>query len=284
MATQRAGADKAAAVLAEVRADAPSIDRAQTLLWLQRAMGGGKLAASDDVPTLAAPWVRATDGGGTSWRLPSGTAVPSTLELPAGQKAAWAFVSYESSETQAPALDAKVERTLWRVVTEPRPAPQAPAAPAPGQPAAAPSASVSTVDDGRITVKLEAVKPGTPLDTNALYLDQLTVTAPKAMRWSLVEAALPPGAAVEESTWGIDMADSAGKLQPMERAQSQGTAQGYAVPVDSLVAGTPLTVRHLVRFSQRGTFKLPPARLFRMYEPEAKAFEDGGRWASVEVR
>lgn len=284
MATQRAGADKAAAVLGEVRADAPSIDRAQTLLWLQRAMGGNRLAASEGTPALALPWVRATDGGGTSWRLPPGTAAPATLDLPAGQKAAWAFVSYESNETQAPALDAKVERTLWRVVTEPRPAPQAPAAATPGQPAAAPSAPVSTVDDGRITVKLEAVKPGTPLDTNALYLDQLTVTAPKAMRWSLVEAALPPGAAVEESTWGIDMADSAGKLQPMERAQSQATAQGYAVPVESLVAGTPLTVRHLVRFSQRGTFKLPPARLFRMYEPEAKAFEDGGRWASVEVR
>ena len=287
MATQRASADKAAAVLGEVRADTPSIDRAQTLLWLQRAMGavgGSKVPARADVPALAAPWVRATDGSGTSWRLPSGTAAPATLELPAGQKAAWAFVRYESNETQAPALDAKVERTLWRVVAEPRPAPEPPAAATPGQPTPAPSAAASTVDDGRITVKLEAVKPGTPLDTNALYLDQLTITAPKAMRWSLIEAALPPGAAVEESTWGIDMADSAGKLQPMERAQSQATAQGYAVPVDTLEAGKSLTVRHLVRFAQRGTFKLPPAHLFRMYEPEAKAFEGSGRWASVEVR
>ncbi|WP_218967444.1 MG2 domain-containing protein [Variovorax sp. 54] len=282
MATQRASADKAAAVLGQIRADTPSIDRAQTLLWLHRALGGSRLAAGTDAaPSLGAPWVRATDGTGTSWRLPPGAAAPATLELPAGQKAAWAFVSYESNEAQAPALDAKVERTLWRVVTQPRPAPEPPAAAAPGQPAPAP---VPVVSDGRITVKLEAVKPGTPLDTNALYLDQLTVTAPKALRWSLVEAALPPGAAVEESTWGIDMADSAGKLQPMERAQSQATAQGYAVPLDTLVAGTPLTVRHLVRFSQRGTFKLPPARLFRMYEPEAKAFEGDGRWAGVEVR
>ncbi|WP_198787856.1 MG2 domain-containing protein [Variovorax sp. IB41] len=286
MATQRAGADKAAAVLGQIRADTPSIDRAQTLLWLHRALGASRLAATD-APSLGAPWVRATDGTGTGWRLPPGTAAPATLELPAGQKAAWAFVSYESNEAQAPALDAKVERTLWRVVTQPRPAPEPPAAAAaPGQPAPAPapSAPASTVNDGRITVKLEAVKPGTPLDTNALYLDQLTVTAPKAMRWSLVEAALPPGAAVEESTWGIDMADSAGKLQPMERAQSQATAQGYAVPVDTLAAGTPLTVRHLVRFAQRGTFKLPPARLFRVYEPEAKALEGNGHWASVEVR
>ncbi len=285
--TKRSGADKAAAVLGQVRADVPTFDRAQTLLWLQRALGG-RPAAGLDAATLAAPWLRGTGGSGaTAWRLPAGAALPATLELPAGQKAAWAFVSYESNEVQAPTLGVQVERTLWKVVTQPRPAPAPAATPAPaapGQPPAAAPAPTPITDGGRITVKLEAVKPGTALDTNTLYLDQITLKAQKAMRWSLVEAALPPGAAVESSTWGIDIPDSAGKAQPLERAQDQPTAQGYAVPVESMAAGIPVTVRHLVRFAQRGQFKLPPTRVFRMYEPEAKAFDGSGQWASVEVR
>ena len=55
------------------------------------------------------------------------------------------------------------------------------------------------------------------------------------------------------------------------------------MPIDSLDG--PLTIRHLVRFSQRGTFTLPPARLFRMYEPEDKALEGENSGARVmEVR
>ena len=289
MATQRVGADKAPALLAQVRADMPTFDRAQTLLWVQRALGGKPAAGAEGAatPALGAPWVRAvSDSGGVTWRLPVGTAVPATLELPAGQKAAWAFVSYDSNEVQSPALSAQVERTLWRVVTQPRPAPEAAAATsgASSPPIASSKPPAAAADNGRITVKLEAVKPGTALDSNALYLDQITVSAQKNLRWSLIEAALPPGAAVEESTWGIEVADSAGKSQPMERAQDQATVQGYAVPLESVEAGKPLTVRHLVRFSQRGTFKLPPTRLSRVYEPEAKSFDGSGRWASVEVR
>jgi uncharacterized protein YfaS (alpha-2-macroglobulin family) len=94
---------------------------------------------------------------------------------------------------------------------------------------------------------------------------------------------LPPGAAVETSTWGIDLG-AEGHPQPLERAQDQPTAQGYAVPFETLLAGNAVTVRHLVRFAQRGTFKLPPTRLHRMYEPEAKAFDTSGHWAEVEVR
>ena len=285
MATQRAGADRAPALLAQVRADMPTFDRAQTLLWVQRALGG-RPAESIDTPRLGAPWVRAvSDSGGVTWRLPAGTAIPATLELPIGQDAAWAFVSYESNEAQPPALGAQVDRTLWRVVTQPRPAPETTAATL-GQPSVptAPRKPDAAADNGRITVKLEAVKPGTVLDTNALYLDQITVSSQKGLRRSLVEAALPPGAAVEPSTWGIDVIDGAGKSQPMERSQDRATAQGYAVPLESVEVGKPLTVRHLVRFSQRGTFKLPPTRLSRVYEPDAKSFDGSGQWTRIDVR
>jgi len=65
----------------------------------------------------------------------------------------------------------------------------------------------------------------------------------------------------------------------MESARHEPGDLRYVVPVGTLDA--PLTVRHLVRFSQRGRFVLPPARLFRMYEPEEKAFEAEGKTARV---
>ena len=53
------------------------------------------------------------------------------------------------------------------------------------------------------------------------------------------------------------------------------------MPVDTLAG--EMTVRHLVRVAQAGTFVLPPARYYRMYEPEQKAFEVKPR-ARVQVR
>ncbi len=268
--SQRAPADKAATVLQQVRADVPTFDRAQTLMWLQRAWGGRRQAKAE-VASLPAPWQPVTSvHGEAAWQLPAGAALPTTITLPAPAKAAWAFVSYESAEAQVSSLPVTLERTLWRVVTLPR-TPDKTGLVLPG-------------DNAHLQVKLERVNPGTPLDTNTLYLDQLVVTPQRAMRWTLVEAALPPGAAVEGSTWGIHIDEGGGKSQAMERTQHQPNAQGYAVPLERLSVGSPEVVRHLVRFSQRGQFKLPPLRLHRMYEPEAKAFEGSGGWASVEVR
>jgi len=36
-------------------------------------------------------------------------------------------------------------------------------------------------------------------------------------------------------------------------------------------------VRHLLRFAQKGSYVLPPARFHRMYQPEQKAFEGDGK-------
>jgi uncharacterized protein YfaS (alpha-2-macroglobulin family) len=271
--SKRAPADKAVSVLNVVRTNLPTLDRAQALMWLQRALGA-RPQDKTEVASMPAPWQRVHSvHGATAWQLPAGAAVPNTITLPAEAKAAWAFVSYESAEAQAPGLPVQLERTLWRVV----PVPHGPEKSASKSGLALPSESAG------LTVKLEQVSPGTPLNTNSLYLDQLSVTAQRGMRWALLEAALPPGAAVETSTWGINI-DANGKVQTLERAQHQLNAQGYAVPLETLAAGKTEVVRHLVRFSQRGQFKLPPVRLYRMYEPEAKAIDTSAHWASVEVR
>ncbi|MOA61053.1 hypothetical protein D3C78_1860950 [compost metagenome] len=55
----------------------------------------------------------------------------------------------------------------------------------------------------------------------------------------------------------------------------------YAVPVDSL-QGT-VTLRHLVRFSQKGQFNLPPARYVRMYDPQQQAVEANPALAALKV-
>ena len=55
----------------------------------------------------------------------------------------------------------------------------------------------------------------------------------------------------------------------------------YALPVDSL-QGT-LVFRHLVRFSQKGEFSLPPARYQRMYAPQDQALEAKPALAELKV-
>lgn len=285
---QRGGAERAKALLAQVRGEQPTFDRAQSLVWLHKALGG-----RPELPVLPqalpAPWVAGRSSGGNPvWSLPDAAARPATVAVAASARAAVAYLSFESSEAPAsgaPALPLRIERTLWRVVTQARPKPAGAASAARGGAVAPAPAEAAVPPDGRMLVKLEPVAPGTALDSNALYLDQLVVTSERALRWALLEAALPPGAVVESGTWGLDVVDAqTGRPAPLERATHQATPQGYAVPLEQLAAGGKVTARHLVRFAQRGTYKLPPARVFRMYEPEAKGTEAGGRWATLEVR
>ena len=72
------------------------------------------------------------------------------------------------------------------------------------------------------------------------------------------------------------------KLEGLERARHETTRLGYAVPVDGVAE--PLRLRHLVRFAQQGTFTLPRARLYRMYQPTATAVETGDGPRHLEVR
>lgn len=266
---KKGGAAQANALLAQVRGEQPTFDRAQALVWLQKAIGGTPDVRAE-AGSLPAPWVAARGSVGQPlWTLPASAVKPATLAAAGGAKVA--FVAFDSSEAgNTPALPVQIERRLFRVV---------PQAKAKAEGAAA------TPDDGRLTVKLEPVAPGTALDTNTLYLDALTVSGQQALRWGLLEVALPPGAAVESGTWGLDVQGADGSATTaLERAVHQATRQGYAVPVEKLGAGEAVTYRHLLRFSQRGRYQLPPARVYRMYEPEAKALEAKPGWATVEVR
>ncbi len=281
MMTRRVGVDQAGNLLRQVRGDAPTMDRALALVWLYAALGRAPDTGADTI-ALPAPWQRVTSAGGkTVWQWPAGTALPANLALPAGAKAAWAYVGYESAETGNAKLNASVERTLWRVVVQaPEQADEAGGGDANANPGRAPREPVAS----RMQIELEPVAPGTPLDSNALYLDQIDLQAGEALRWAIVEVGLPPGAAVETGTWGLDFANGEGPPTPLERAEHVPNPQGYAVPVQGLEAGKSVTLRHLVRFSQRGQFKLPPTRVYRMYQSEAKALDPSADWLKVQVR
>jgi len=121
--------------------------------------------------------------------------------------------------------------------------------------------------------------------SDALYLDEikLSSTAAKPLRYGLLEVPLPPGADVERTTWGIQVSGLGGDAsEALERARSEPGQLLYALPVDSLEGSA--TFRHLLRFSQKGQFSLPPARFQRMYAPAQQAHEKTPALATLEVR
>jgi len=185
------------------------------------------------------------------WSWPAERPLPTELKLlSAPERPLSAVVQFDSVSARAPALPALIERVLY---------------------------SVRKSDaEG---YELQALDPGTPLSTDELYLDEVRlIPTGRPLRRALLEVPLPPGASVESTTWGIDLRGADGKLQGLERARHESTPEGYVVPVEEL--REPLALRHLVRMAQRGSFVLPPARLFRMYQPEARSVEEGAqrRW------
>lgn len=241
-------ASAADSVLSSVRAEMATLDRAMTLLWVQKKLGGG---AFGKPPALAleGPWQKIDSRGGQPvWRWTDAKAMPEQLRIAAATPApagTVAVVQYDSRAAEAPSLPVAIERRIVRM---------------------------KRGDKGYTT---ELVKPGEALRTDELYMDEITLkpAAGSRHRYGLLEVALPPGAMVEASTWGITMAGD--PPTPLERTRHAERRDGYAVPIEPLEGD--VTVRHLLRFAQKGSYVLPPARFHRMYQPEQKAFEGDGK-------
>ena len=125
------------------------------------------------------------------------------------------------------------------------------------------------------------------IDSDALYLDEITLTSEQdaVLRYGQVEVPLPPGADVERTTWGISVnkpnaAKQQGQL--LEKARNEMGELAYMVPVKELT-GT-VTFRHLLRFSQKGQFVLPPARYVRSYAPAQQSVAAGSEWTGMQVK
>ena len=98
----------------------------------------------------------------------------------------------------------------------------------------------------------------------------------------MLEVPLPPGADVERTTWGIQLMGKAdSEPTSLEKARFEPGQMAYAVPVDALSG--ELRLRHLVRFSQKGQFTLPPVRFTQVYAPQNQAREQKPALGQVTV-
>ncbi|MDR2625823.1 MAG: alpha-2-macroglobulin family protein, partial [Zoogloeaceae bacterium] len=234
-------------ILAAVREHTPTIDRALTLVWTQKALGG--LAAA--VPSQLAPqgdWQKGAANlfGQSEWRWPKSAALPKELRLNAAATGVTAVLRYDTAEKAATRKNADalgtIERRLYRLEKQ--------------------------EEGGFAAVPLQE---GEAISTQSLYLDEIVLMdLASEMRHGLLEVPLPPGAAIEPSTWGL-MVDG----EAMEKSRAEIQRDRYGVPLDSLQKEDSAVIRHLLRFAQKGRFVLPPARYYAMYQPNKKTFENG---------
>ncbi|WP_339496175.1 alpha-2-macroglobulin family protein [Pseudomonas sp. RA_105y_Pfl2_P56] len=245
---------RATALLQRLLPQQSTLERALALTWLQRSIAQAS-------PTIALTpgegWKKNYGATGEMyWTWQGNAAVPSVLTVSGTQerplRAALSF------QTQQPAVDpmaVTITRRLLRLV--------------PG--------------DEAFTFKLEPV--GTkPLSSDSLYLDEVILTskAPKPLRYGMLEVPLPPGADVERTTWGIKLQGKDGtEPTSLEKARFEPGQLAYAVPVDALSG--ELRLRHLVRFSQKGRFNLPPVRFTQVYAPQHQAQEAKAALGQVTV-
>ena len=260
------GADvraSAAALLTDSSGDYPTIDRALTLIWLNRALGGQAPAGNASLLALAKPWQSSqTLLGSTSWGY-VGTAAPKfSINLnQAPTKPVPVRLSYDSWAPENSQLPVTVERHLLRLASKDAPV-------AEGQSKSLGFAAIPV--------------PDWKVSNDQLYVDEITLTVADGKRYAhgLLEVPLPPGADVEATTWGMAISYNGGDFQPLEAAHFEPGELSYAVPVPW--AEGSITIRHLVRFSQKGHFQLPPARYWRMYQPTERAYAAQG--SRVEVQ
>jgi len=279
-----AAASDVQALLARAGAASPTIDRAVTLVWLDKALGGGLsrglAAEAQAAPRLPQGDWKAARGklGLPEWRWTGGQP-PTTLSLGAPQNAEAAsqsyntnaVVSYRSRTAEAARLPIGIERKLYRLV------------PAPG---AKDAKGENVPGTAGLDFVARPVKAGDKLDSNTLYVDEIVLTPREGVyRYGLLEVPLPPGGEVEGTTWGLridglpDPENKASGLQAFQRATTYEMGMlSYHQPVVALER--PAVLRQLVRFALPGRFSLPPVRFFRMYQPEAKALQGDGKTAA----
>ena len=211
---------------------------------------------------IEGPWKRGNSVTGSAvWRL-NGNEVPASLTLAqAPVNPLTAYVQYDSASQESAKLEVKIERKLFRMVADS---------------SAASGEGTERTQQYNLTQlgEDEAVK------SNELYLEEITLTPENGVhvRYGLIESPLPPGAEVEGSTWGISVANGVA----LERARNEPSRGGYAVPLERV--DEHVVVRHLLRYSQKGKYSLPPARFYSMYAPQNKAQEAAGKTRVVTVK
>lgn len=244
---------QAVALFQRLAPDHATLERALLLTWLRHSLQDS--AASHNAIPVGA-WVsRQGLAGSEAWHWPS-AGVPVSVDLKAApEQPVVATLSYESDDASVHDMPVTITRKLWKLASGAQP----------------------------LSYNVQAVE-GSNFASDALYLDEIVITstAAKPLRYGLLEVPLPPGADIERTTWGVTVTGLGGaEAMPLEKARHEMGQLSYAVPLDSLQGEVRL--RHLVRFSQKGQFALPPARYLPMYAPQSSAYESNPPLAKVTV-
>lgn len=235
----------ARALLQRLLPSQSTLERALALTWLQHSV-------AQSAPTVALKpgpgWQQQQGASGESYWQWQGPQIPAVLSLNSlPERPLRASVSYLSQLDPGTPSPVTITRRLLRLV--------------PG--------------DEAFTFKLEPVG-SKPIASDGLYLDELIIAneGNRPLLYGMLEVPLPPGADVERTTWGIKLAGAAGmQAASLEKARFEPGQMSYAVPLDALNEGSEVRLRHLIRFSQKGQFNLPPARYYQVYAPEHQAQE-----------
>ncbi len=265
--------DLLADLLAQVAADSPTIDRAITLLLLERWLAPEP--SSTPQIALQAPWLRTEKlPGHYSWIWPQKAgALPHTLQLHQTPPPSWqAQVRYQRPSGGKPTLPITITRRLYRLtpLTD-RPTPD-------------------YYSDNPIETLFSAqpVAADQPLSAQDLYLDQIILESKGGTyRYGLLEVPLPPGGEREPFTWGMAVTGLTKDEQPLMLSESraENRAESYIVPIPVLGSSTAAAekriLHHLIRMPLQGSLQVPAVRYFSMYNPEAWASSKQGMRLSV---
>lgn len=251
-------ASQVAAILRSLTAQQSGMDRALALTWLTTLMHSTPAVT---LPAPAGAWAKRHAANGSEyWRwagqgVPDVISLPDDIATPQNVQIRWREPASLARQSN---IAVKVERQLFKLVA----------------------------GEDAMDFTLQPVS-GNEIDSDALYLDEITLTSEQTspLRYGQVEVPLPPGADVERTTWGISVRKPGTKNQqgePLEKARNEMSELAYMIPVNTLTGTT--TFRHLLRFSQKGKFVLPPARYVRSYAPDQQSLASGTDWTEMQVK
>ena len=239
----------AGVLLKKVSYEMATVDRAFTLMFINTVFDWKTNPADVDI-TLPAPWKK-TRGhfGQTVWEYQAAAPKEFAVSSPAANLSnLQARLVYDTYAKEESSLPIQISRSFHALRPE-----------------------KNSDYQYRVTDK-----NSTKLSSTALYVDEIKIMPPyygRNFRFGILEIPIPPGADVEMPTYGMKINSQKGTMA-ISKARFITGDRYYSIPIDQL--SEPVTFRFLVRFSQKGSFILPRARFYQMYDPTAKAFEESG--------
>ena len=253
------------AILAQVSANHATIDRAIILSWLSLESAGTTPSQTIQLG-LNKPWKKQSSPlGATTYQWSDATRAPASVHLPAGLGNAVIEVSYRSASSRqdTQAFDASIKRTLYVLERGAKQGPERKEKRRPGE-----AETVSEVAAGQFNFNMR--KTGDTVETGRLYLEEVEITPTTPLNYVVAEIPLPPGGSVDPSTWGIRIEG----IGALGQTSFQDFRNRYVLPISGPQKAGPIKFYRLLRFSQRGEFHLPPARVYNMYQPGKVKYDE----------